>query len=93
VHYLDANGKPIPTSKLTHPDMPAAERQRLQSLQDKFNAENRAYHDANDKWPDPPPGVDRNNPAVQGLLPPGFPTRTARCPRRAWTAPATTSTR
>ncbi|HEV2346317.1 MAG TPA: TNT domain-containing protein [Actinocrinis sp.] len=72
VRYLDANGKPIPTSKLVHPDLAEAEQLRLQSIQDKLGAESRAYKAQHGNWPDPPAGVDRGNPAVQGLLPPGY---------------------
>lgn len=72
VRYLDENGKPIPTSKLTHPDLASAEQQRLQAIQDKLSADSSDYRAKNGKWPAPPPGVDRNHPAVQGLLPPGY---------------------
>ncbi len=72
VRYLDENGKPIPTNKLTHPDLSDTELQRLQAIQGKINADNQAYRMANGNWPAPPPGVDRNHPAVQSLLPPGY---------------------
>ena len=72
VHYLDEHGNPIPTSKLQHPDLSDTELSRLQAIQGKINAENQAYRAAHNDWPAPPPGVDRNHPAVQGLLPPGY---------------------
>lgn len=72
VHYLDERGRPIPTSKLMHPDLPETERIRLQSIQDKIAADNKAYFDEHREWPPSPPGVDSSHPAVQGLLPPGY---------------------
>lgn len=72
VRYLDEHGKPIDTTKLVHPDLPETERIRLQSIQDKITAENRAYRAEHDKWPDPPAGVDSSDPAVKSLLPPGY---------------------
>lgn len=71
VHYLDEHGKPIPTGKLRHPDLSDTELARLQAIQDKVNADTQAYRARTGKWP-PAPGVDRDNPAVQGLLPPGY---------------------
>lgn len=72
VRYLDDKGNPIPTNKLVHPDLDEAERTRLQGIQDKIDAENLKYRAEHNKWPDPPAGVDRNNPAVKGLLPEGY---------------------
>lgn len=72
VRYLDANGKPIPTGKLVHPDMADAEHLRLQSIQDKISADNLAYRAEHGNWPASPAGVDSSHPAVQDLLPPGY---------------------
>ncbi len=72
VRYLDEHGNPIPTSKLMHPDMSDAERMRLQSIQDKINADSQAYRAQHGSWPPSPAGVDKSHPAVQDLLPPGY---------------------
>ncbi len=72
VRYLDERGNPIPTAKLVHPDLEPAELERLRTIQSRISAQNKAYFDEHGHWPDPPPGVDRDNPAVQGLLPPGY---------------------
>lgn len=72
VRYLDDHSDPIPTNKLVHPDLPETERARLQSIQDKISSDNQEYFAEHHNWPPAQPGVDSSNPAVQGLLPPGY---------------------
>jgi len=73
VKYLDANDKPIKTPNLVHPGLADAEKQRLQAIQDKLNADALDYKKAHGSWPPAPPGgVDAGHQAVQDLLPKGY---------------------
>ncbi len=70
--YFDADGTPIPTENLTHPDLETTERERLQAIERRLSADAQAYRDEHGRWPTPDPGVGRGHPAVEALLPDGY---------------------